>query len=73
MNYVVFQFYVSVMFPFYVFFVFSVLFLIKFGLCLVFLCFCYVCYVGLSSVVFSSIFSFCVAIIFLFNMYCVKF
>ena len=55
------------------FFLFSVMFLIKIGLCLVFLRFCYVCYVDLFSVVFSSMFPFCVAMIFLFNMYFVEF
>ena len=34
------------------FFFFSVMFLIKIGLCLVFLCFCYVCYVDLFSLCF---------------------
>ena len=55
------------------FFLFSVMFLIKIGLCVVLLCFCYVCYVDLFSVVFSSMSRFCVAIIFLFNMYFVEF
>ena len=57
----------------FMFFLFSGMFLIKIGLCLVFLRFCYVCYVDLFSVVFSSMFPFCVAIIFLFNMYFVEF
>jgi len=60
------------MFPTFVF-LFSVMFLIKIGLCLVFLHVCYVCYVDLFSVVFSSMSPFCVAMIFLLYMYYVEF
>ena len=53
-------------FRFMSFFVFSVMFLIKIGLCLVFLRFCYDCYVDMFSVVFFSMFPFCFAMIFCF-------
>ena len=60
-------------FRFMVFFIFSVMFLLKIGLCLVFLRFCYDCYVDLFSVVFFFYVSILLCNDFLFYMYYVEF